>query len=207
MRDSIGCHVEPIPNTLPSSARREADIIGLSLRGVRCPNCANRVRNALLGCPGVVDAVVDLAAAHAEVWYRPDQVGPTGLRRVVSKAGSGTHHRYLAVPVRSLFPRKRGVVLEKEDAQVADITVQDGYDPERLFLQPGCPILLRFTRLETSACSERVEFPDLGISRQLPQGERVTVDLGAMEPGEYSFQCHMGRLRGALVVQSEGLVA
>ena len=118
MRDSTGCHVEPIPNTLPSSVRREAVTIGLALRGVRCSNCANRVRNALLECPGVVDAEVVLTAAYAEVWYRPDQVGPTGLRRVVSKAGNGTHHRYLAVPVRSLFPRKGGVALEQEGVQV-----------------------------------------------------------------------------------------
>lgn len=118
MRDSTGCHVEPIPNTLPSSARREAVTIGLALSGVRCSNCASRVQNALLECPGVVDAEVDLAAAHAEVWYRPDQVGPTSLRKVVSKAGNGTHHRYLAVPVKSLFPRKGGVALEHEELQV-----------------------------------------------------------------------------------------
>ena len=88
-------------------------------------------------------------------------------------------------------------------AQESTIRVKGGYDPDRIEVRAGEPVRLRFLRQETAACSERVEFPDFGISRELPEGEEVTIDL-TPDAGEYDFTCQMGMLRGTLVARGNG---
>lgn len=92
----------------------------------------------------------------------------------------------------------------REGVQEAFVLVKGGYDPDLIVLEAGRPARLHFRRQETAACSEMVVFPDLGISRRLPAGERVTIELGPRAPGEYPFSCQMGMLRGRLVVTEEG---
>lgn len=85
--------------------------------------------------------------------------------------------------------------------QEAMILVKGGYSPDLIVADAGVPIRLSFLREESSACSERVVFPDFRKSTLLPEGERVTIDLPAAKAGEYGFQCEMGMLRGKLVVR------
>ena len=85
--------------------------------------------------------------------------------------------------------------------QEAYIRVKGGYDPDLVVVEAGRPVRLHFNRQETAACSEMVLFPDFGISRQLPAGETVTIDIDAPEVGEYEFACQMGMLRGRLVAR------
>lgn len=99
MRHTGGCHVDPRMVRVSDDERRSAEIQQLALAGLGCPNCANRVRNALLTAPGVVDVEVDLSSALATVWYRRERTGVPNLVDAVAGAGRGTHHRYLAVPV------------------------------------------------------------------------------------------------------------
>jgi plastocyanin domain-containing protein len=56
-----------------------------------------------------------------------------------------------------------------------------------------------FDRQETASCSEMVVFPDFDVSRRLPAGELVTIELTPEAPGEYEFSCQMGMLRGRLI--------
>lgn len=88
--------------------------------------------------------------------------------------------------------------------QEAFVRVKGGYDPDTIVVESGRAVRLHFNRQETAACSERVEFRDFGISRYLPAGERVTIELPAPSPGEYEFTCQMGMLRGRLVVTGRG---
>lgn len=85
--------------------------------------------------------------------------------------------------------------------QEAMILVKGGYSPDLVVAEAGVPIRLSFLREESSACSERVVFPDFRKSTPLPEGQRVTVELPAAKAGEYGFQCEMGMLRGRLVVR------
>lgn len=80
------------------------------------------------------------------------------------------------------------------------IRVRGGYDPNLIVLSSDRPARLHFQRQETAACSEMVTFPAFDISRRLPTGETVTIDLDALAPGEYGFACQMGMLRGKVVV-------
>ncbi len=86
-------------------------------------------------------------------------------------------------------------------AQEVAVTVKGGYTPDIIVVKAGRPVRLTFTRLESSACSEQVLFPDLGKSASLPEGEAVNLEFTPDKPGEYGFQCKMGMLRGKLIVE------
>jgi plastocyanin domain-containing protein len=85
--------------------------------------------------------------------------------------------------------------------QEVRVRVKGGYDPDVIVVQSGRPVKLHFNRQETAACSEMVVFPDFGVSRQLPAGEVVTIELTPEQPGEYDFACQMGMLRGKLIAE------
>lgn len=101
MQHVTDCHVDPIANSASPGEREGAEVRYLALAGMGCPNCANRVRNALVAAHGVVDVEVDLPAGLATVWYRRGEAPVADLIHAVAGAGRGTHHRYLAVPVRA----------------------------------------------------------------------------------------------------------
>jgi len=81
------------------------------------------------------------------------------------------------------------------------ITVKGGYTPDIIVVKAGQPLRMRFTRQESSTCSEMVLFPDFSQSAKLPEGQEVTVEFTPDKPGEYGFQCQMGMLRGKLIVE------
>jgi plastocyanin domain-containing protein len=86
-------------------------------------------------------------------------------------------------------------------AQEVAITVKGGYTPDVIVVQKGRPVRLTFTRRESSACSEKVLFPDFNQNALLPEGEQVTLEFTPAKEGEYGFQCQMGMLRGKLIVE------
>ncbi|HSO13924.1 MAG TPA: cupredoxin domain-containing protein [Anaerolineales bacterium] len=86
-------------------------------------------------------------------------------------------------------------------AQEVAITVKGGYTPDVIVVQKGRPVRLTFTRQESSACSEKVLFPDFNQNALLPEGEQVTLEFTPAKEGEYGFQCQMGMLRGKLIVE------
>lgn len=84
--------------------------------------------------------------------------------------------------------------------QVRRIRVAGDYLPAEVHIPAGEPSRLIFRREETAPCSERVVFPDFGISVTLPPFEDVAVDLPAAEAGEHGFTCEMEMLHGRLIV-------
>lgn len=92
-----GCHVEPVERgDVDESELEEAAPIYLAVSDMGCPNCAHRVRNALLAVPGVLDAAVHLGAGQAAVACRGGSVGVDDLVGAVEDASQGTRHRYTA---------------------------------------------------------------------------------------------------------------
>ena len=85
--------------------------------------------------------------------------------------------------------------------QEVAITVKGGYTPDVIVVKAGSPVRLRFTRQESSACSEKVLFPDFDQNALLPEGQEVALEFTPEKPGEYGFQCQMGMLRGKLIVE------
>lgn len=83
-----------------------------------------------------------------------------------------------------------------------EIVVADGiYSPAHIELAAGQAAVLRFLRQDPAPCAEQVQFPDLGVSAELPLGKPVEVRLPALEAGEYPFSCQMQMYRGTLNVK------
>jgi plastocyanin domain-containing protein len=86
-------------------------------------------------------------------------------------------------------------------AQEVAVIVKGGYIPDVIVVKAGQPVRLRFTRQESSACSEKVLFPDFNQNALLPEGQEVTLEFTPDKSGEFGFQCQMGMLRGKLIVE------
>src|SRR5205807_621928 len=77
-----------------------------------------------------------------------------------------------------------------------------GFDPARIEIPAGKPVTLVFERSGDPNCGNKVVFPDLGLTRDVPLGVMASVEIPARSSGELKFACGMGMYRGALVVVS-----
>ncbi|MFO0852410.1 MAG: cupredoxin domain-containing protein [Gemmataceae bacterium] len=84
--------------------------------------------------------------------------------------------------------------------QEVEVVVRGGYTPDRIEVRQGRPVRLTFLRRESNPCTEQVILGDFGISRTLPEGERVAVEFTPDRPGEFTFHCGMNMVRGTLLV-------
>lgn len=81
------------------------------------------------------------------------------------------------------------------------ITVDGGYSPAHVTATAGRPVRLVFDRRDTSGCTEEVVFPDFGIRRFLPTGQRTVIEITPPHPGRYEFMCGMSMLRGSVTAE------
>lgn len=82
------------------------------------------------------------------------------------------------------------------------ITVDGGYSPAAVRVTAGRPVRLIFDRRDTGSCSEEVVFPDFGIRKFLPTGQKTTIEITPPAAGRYAFTCGMSMLRGTLVAEN-----
>lgn len=96
MNDGKHCHVEPLQKA--PTAEEQAQVIEtrLAIWGMGCPNCANRVRNSLLGLEGVIQADVNHLYGEATVRHNPSMASLDQLIAAVAAAGGDGHHEYSA---------------------------------------------------------------------------------------------------------------
>ncbi len=106
-------------------------------------------------------------------------------------------------PVPALERRDEGVggpaAATTVAARVVEITAA-GLVPARVSVPAGQPVDLVFVRRVEETCGTELAIPDLGIRRDLPLGQRVTVRLPPQPPGELAFSCGMDMLKGVIVV-------
>lgn len=93
-----------------------------------------------------------------------------------------------------------GSVASAQPAEVT-IVVDGGYSPSTVRVKAGQPVRLVFDRRDTGSCSEEVVFPDFGVRRFLPTGQKTPIDITPPKPGRYEFMCGMSMLRGTLVAE------
>jgi Cu+-exporting ATPase len=73
--------------------------IDLSITGMTCASCSNRVEKALKKVPGVSAASVNLANEQAAVSYDSAQVAPSQLLQAVERAGYGVITDQIELPI------------------------------------------------------------------------------------------------------------
>ena len=81
------------------------------------------------------------------------------------------------------------------------ILSKDGYSPETVTFKKGEPMKIAFYRSDEENCGGEVVFKDLKITKKLPVGEVVVVDLSDMKGSEVSFACGMNMYKGKVLVQ------
>lgn len=85
------------------------------------------------------------------------------------------------------------------DVQKISVDVSKGYyDPNIIKLKAGVPAEITFS--QSSGCTAQVLSKELGFFEDLSSGP-VTVKLGALDPGTYSFSCGMEMVFGSIVVE------
>ena len=95
--------------------------------------------------------------------------------------------------------RPRATVAIPADALKLQVGAS-GFAPASLQIAAGKPIKLALTRDTESNCASRIVFPSLGLTRDLPLGATVVIDLPALPAGEVRFTCGMGMYKGAILV-------
>lgn len=76
-----------------------------------------------------------------------------------------------------------------------------GFTPRVLALPRGGPGDVVFRRTTDDTCATAVVFPALGIERELPLGQDVTVTVPTTAARTWAFQCGMGMYRSRVVVR------
>ncbi len=84
--------------------------------------------------------------------------------------------------------------------QEVTVRIEGTYQPDRITVQAGMPVRLKFDRQENVGCSDHVVFPDLQINQELPAYKTTVVEFTPPKAGTYSFACGMNMYRGQLVV-------
>ena len=75
-----------------------------------------------------------------------------------------------------------------------------GFEPARIEVAKDAPVQLWFTRTGEPNCGRQVVFPALHLTRDLPLGGTVLVELPPQSSGELRFSCGMNMYRGMIVV-------
>lgn len=85
--------------------------------------------------------------------------------------------------------------------EVAVTVDGNGFSPSQVTVPKGSDVRLVFTRTSDATCAKAVAFPELGITKDLPLKEPVTVVIAAAKAGTYTFQCGMGMYKSKLVIE------
>lgn len=77
----------------------------------------------------------------------------------------------------------------------------DGFTPSTITLKKGEAATLRFKRTTEETCADKVVFPDLKLTKDLPVGQAVEIPIDTKEAKTLGFECGMGMYKSKVVIQ------
>jgi plastocyanin domain-containing protein len=84
------------------------------------------------------------------------------------------------------------------------ITADDnGFSPSSVTLPKGAPATLVFTRTTDDTCATEVVFPELNVTKPLPKGTPVKIEVPTDKEQRLTFQCGMGMYKSAVVIAAK----
>ncbi|MDJ0600647.1 MAG: cupredoxin domain-containing protein [Crocosphaera sp.] len=89
--------------------------------------------------------------------------------------------------------------------QEVTIVVDGGYTPDRVKVNQGQPVRLKFLRKDSNSCLEKVILPDFHQSLELPINQVRSVEFIPNKSGVYTFHCGMNMFRGVLEVHDTNI--
>jgi plastocyanin domain-containing protein len=75
-----------------------------------------------------------------------------------------------------------------------------GFEPARIEVAGGQPVVLRFTRKVEDTCADAVDVQGDPVRHMLPLGRPVDIRVTAPPSGEVAFACPMKMYRGVVIV-------
>jgi plastocyanin domain-containing protein len=76
-----------------------------------------------------------------------------------------------------------------------------GFEPDRVHVKKGEALKLLVTRTTDQTCAKELVLKDVGIRKDLPLNQPVTIELTPRKGGEIRFACGMDMISGVLVVE------
>jgi len=95
---------------------------------------------------------------------------------------------------------KADVIADSTSQPIRVEVAESGYKPKNIGVKKGQKVSLEFHRADGDNCGEKLVFPELGIEKDLPIGEKVLVEITPTKSGELKFTCGMDMFRGKLIV-------
>ena len=81
------------------------------------------------------------------------------------------------------------------------VVSKDGFTPNEVSLSAEKGVKLAFIRVDADNCADEVVFRDLNITKKLPVGEVVTIEIPKGKTGDINFACGMDMMKGKVVIQ------
>ncbi len=94
---------------------------------------------------------------------------------------------------------KPAVAKPNAEGKVEIHATKEGFEPSKIEVEGGKPVTLVFVREIEKTCMHGVVFPDLGIEKDIPVGEKVEVTVTPEAGGTIRFQCPMGMGKSTVV--------
>ena len=91
------CQITPVHKSITEEEKLTTLVTYLAISGLNCPNCALRVKNALMNEYGVIDALIDHADGLGEITFNPNLIEKSKLLKIISSAGGDGVHSYSAI--------------------------------------------------------------------------------------------------------------
>jgi plastocyanin domain-containing protein len=94
------------------------------------------------------------------------------------------------------------VAAKKGAARTIEMSVtSDGFVPAEVAVKKGEKVRLAITRKTDKTCATEIVVKDYGISKPLPLGKTVYVELTPTKAGKVRYACGMDMISGVLVVE------
>lgn len=78
---------------------------------------------------------------------------------------------------------------------------ENGFTPSNITLKKGESATLRFKRTTEDTCADKVVFPDLKLTKDLPVNQPVEIAIDTKEAKTLGFECGMGMYKSKVVIQ------
>ena len=91
----------------------------------------------------------------------------------------------------------------KGEPEIVTLSVTDnGFEPSKISVKPGVPIVLKVTRKTDATCATQIQIPSQKVKKDLPLNQEVTIDIGSLKKGDLKYGCGMGMmLQGVIKVE------